>query len=66
MASGEQHHELGAVERAQVTVEEAERERRAAVIAARAAGASWTAIATALGTTRQAAWERFRWVDAGG
>jgi transcriptional regulator len=64
MAFIEEQQELGAVERAQVLVTEAERRRRVAVAAARRSGASWTEIAAALGTTRQAAWERFRWVDA--
>ena len=36
-----------------------------AVRTARAAGASWTAIARALGTSKQAAWEAHtRWIDA--
>jgi hypothetical protein len=34
-----------------------------AVRAARGAGASWTDVATMLGVTRQAAWERWREVD---
>ncbi|HTE73336.1 MAG TPA: hypothetical protein VK640_09065 [Actinomycetes bacterium] len=38
-----------------------------AVRTARAAGASWTAIARALGTSKQAAWEAHtRWIDAQG
>jgi 3-keto-L-gulonate-6-phosphate decarboxylase len=37
----------------------AERELRDAVAAARAAGDSWTAIGAALGTTKQAASQRF-------
>src|SRR5919107_875531 len=36
-----------------------------AVRTARAAGASWTAIARALGTSKQAAWEAHtRWIDS--
>lgn len=38
--------------------------RQATVRAARAAGASWTAIGAALGTSKQAAWEAHqRWLD---
>ena len=38
--------------------------RQAIVRAARAAGASWTQIGAALGTTKQAAWEAHqRWVE---
>jgi hypothetical protein len=38
-----------------------------AVRTARAAGASWTAIARALGTSKQAAWEAHtRWIDGQG
>ena len=38
--------------------------RQATVRAARAAGASWTLIGAALGTTKQAAWEAHqRWLD---
>ncbi|KRA29804.1 MULTISPECIES: hypothetical protein [unclassified Nocardioides] len=37
----------------------AEDELRAAVAAARAAGDTWTVIGAALGTTRQAAFQRF-------
>jgi hypothetical protein len=38
--------------------------RQAMVRSARAAGASWTLIGAALGTTKQAAWESHqRWVD---
>lgn len=33
---------------------------------ARAAGVTWTEIATALGVTRQSAWERFRELDPEG
>ncbi|BEL10027.1 hypothetical protein Q0Z83_082180 [Actinoplanes sichuanensis] len=42
--------------------------RQAMMRAARAAGASWTRIGAALGTTKQAAWESHqRWAaDAGG
>jgi hypothetical protein len=39
--------------------EAAEAELRAAVAAARAAGDTWDAIGVALGTTRQAAYQRF-------
>jgi hypothetical protein len=38
---------------------ELERIRRAQVVAARAAGASWQQIGDALGVTRQSAWESF-------
>jgi hypothetical protein len=39
--------------------------QRLAVRTARAAGASWTAIARALGTSKQAAWEAHtRWIDS--
>lgn len=41
----------------------AEEKLRRAVAEARAAGDSWTAIGAALGTTRQAAQQRFRGVD---
>jgi hypothetical protein len=37
----------------------AEKELRDAVAAARDAGDSWTMIGAALGTTKQAAWQRF-------
>jgi hypothetical protein len=38
--------------------------RQLAVRSARAAGASWSQIGTALGTTKQAAWEAHRrWID---
>lgn len=40
-------------------VESAEEELRDAVAAARAAGDSWTVIGAALGTTKQAAFQRF-------
>ena len=40
-------------------IAEAENELRAAVRAAREAGDSWTVIGAALGTTRQAAYQRF-------
>ena len=40
-------------------IEQAEAELRAAVAAARAAGDTWDAIGVALGTTRQAAYQRF-------
>jgi len=38
----------------------------ATVREARAAGVTWTEIATALGVTRQSAWERFRELDPDG
>jgi hypothetical protein len=39
--------------------------RQLSVRSARAAGASWTAIGRALGTTKQAAWEAHtRWIDS--
>ena len=44
---------------AQKGVAAAEDELRQAVADARAAGESWTAIGAALGTTRQAAYQRF-------
>jgi hypothetical protein len=38
--------------------------RQSMIRSARAAGASWTRIGTALGTTKQAAWESHqRWID---
>lgn len=40
-------------------IDDAERELRAAVQAARDAGDSWTVIGAALDTTRQAAYQRF-------
>jgi hypothetical protein len=40
-------------------IDEAERELRAAVQAAREAGDSWSVIGAALDTTRQAAYQRF-------
>jgi hypothetical protein len=48
-----------AIRAAMQGVEEAERTLREAVHDARAAGDSWTVIGTALGTTRQAAYQRF-------
>lgn len=48
-----------AIRAAMQQVEDAEQVLRAAVRAARAAGDSWTVIGTALGTTRQAAFQRF-------
>jgi hypothetical protein len=44
---------------AKQNVEAADRELRQAVAAARAAGDSWTVIGAALGTTKQAAFQRF-------
>lgn len=44
---------------ARMNVEDAERELRDAVEAARDAGDSWTVIGAAMGTTRQAAYQRF-------
>lgn len=47
----------------EVLVRKASYGRQATVRAARAAGASWTQIGTALGTTKQAAWEAHqRWL----
>ncbi len=40
-------------------LEAADKELRAAVAAARAAGDSWTVIGAAMGTTKQAAFQRF-------
>lgn len=48
-----------AIRAAMRQVEDAEQVLRAAVRAARAAGDSWAVIGTALGTTRQAAFQRF-------
>lgn len=44
----------------------AEEQLRQAVAEARQAGDSWTVIGAALGTTKQAAQQRFRSVDQGG
>ncbi|MEZ5097428.1 MAG: hypothetical protein R2731_15825 [Nocardioides sp.] len=44
---------------AKKAVEAADRELHAAVAAARAAGDSWTIVGAALGTTKQAAFQRF-------
>lgn len=44
---------------AKKAVEAADRELHAAVAAARAAGDSWTIVGGALGTTKQAAFQRF-------
>jgi hypothetical protein len=55
-----------AIRAAMQQVEDAEHTLRAAVRAARAAGDSWTVIGTALGTTRQAAFQRFGQVEEGG
>lgn len=44
---------------ARMAVERAERELRDAVETARDAGDSWTVIGAAMGTTRQAAYQRF-------
>lgn len=44
---------------ARTKINEGETELREAVAAARAAGDSWTVIAAALDTTRQAAYQRF-------
>jgi biotin operon repressor len=51
------------LEQAQLT-REAQRRLEKYVRRARAAGASWQAIGTALGITRQSAWERFRHLPA--
>lgn len=48
-----------AIRAAMQQVEDAERTLREAVRDARATGDSWTVIGTALGTTRQAAYQRF-------
>lgn len=45
--------------RAKQNVEAADRELREAVAAARTAGDSWTVIGAALGTSKQAAFQRF-------
>ena len=45
-------------------VESAEAELRDAVAAARAAGDSWTVIGAALGTSKQAAFQRFAKVES--
>lgn len=52
-----------AIVRAVRRVEAAEDALDAAVERARAKGVTWEAIATALGVSRQAAWERFRHVE---
>ncbi len=44
-------------------VEAADKELRAAVAAARAAGDSWTIVGAAMGTSKQAAFQRFSKVD---
>lgn len=48
---------------ARKSLDDAERELRDAVAAARAAGDSWAVIGAALDTTRQAAYQRFGRVD---
>ena len=48
-----------AIRAALAHIDDAERELREAVRAARAAGDSWTIIGAALGTSRQAAFQRF-------
>ena len=50
------------IREAQHQVDEAERELREAVRAARADGATWEEIGDALGVKKQTAWERF-WRD---
>ena len=51
----------------EVLVRKASYGRQATVRAARTAGASWTRIGAALGTTKQAAWEAHqRWLDEQG
>jgi hypothetical protein len=55
--------ELADLHRVGQSREQAERDLRAAVAVARAAGHSWELIGEALGVTRQSAWERFRSVD---
>src|SRR5919199_2906264 len=48
----------------EVVIRKAGYGRQAMVRSARAAGASWTQIGTALGTTKQAAWEAHnRWLE---
>ena len=48
----------------EVVVRKAGYGRQAMVRSARSAGASWTQIGTALGTTKQAAWEAHnRWIE---
>jgi hypothetical protein len=51
--------DLRAVGEALIAVDEAADGLASAVAAAREAGRSWTEIANVLGTSRQAAWERF-------
>lgn len=51
---------LAEVYAAQLAASQADRTLETAVSAARAAGHSWEQIGDALGTSRQAAWERFR------
>ena len=49
----------------EVVIRKAGYGRQAMVRAARDSGASWTQVGTALGTTKQAAWEAHnRWADA--
>ena len=50
---------LDAVMTAQSRIDKARDDLQLAVRTARAAGASYTDLGSALGTTRQAAWERF-------
>jgi hypothetical protein len=47
------------ITKAKQNVEAADRDLRQAVAAARAAGDSWTVIGAALGTSKQAAFQRF-------
>jgi hypothetical protein len=55
---------LGTLQGIHVCRDVLDRAELEAVRSARHAGASWTDVATALGVTRQAAWERWREVDA--
>lgn len=55
---------LDALHKIDTKLEALDADRDAVIIAARRAGATWTQIGEALGTTKQSAWERYRHLDA--
>lgn len=54
------HDHLSAISDAADREREAREDLRTLVLDAKAAGISWEAVGTALGMSKQAAWERFR------
>lgn len=55
---------LDALHKIDTKLEALDADRDAVITAARRAGATWTQIGEALGTTKQSAWERYRHLDA--